>query len=392
MYVSHFSNAEEGNFIALATRLSSRAFTKTLAAVNRWAEKFQVPGIELPAEALSDDNLGVRCWRPELGAVNLGLQRSSSRDDWAWLSAQTRLASFLCGLIPSLDLSVRGTRPLFLAGHMVQGRDLAVRADGNVLEVFDGDDALLLGLKKVVLPGMAPLWVPAPDPEVVRLGSGAATVFADGAWEGYWYPGASPMNLTPDREASRRTIEETLATLEEHLPPSYLWVSLLLAELVPLREPKPGTTNSGSSGSWPGHVYLSQASVLQTIIMLVHECSHQYFHLLLWNASLVVDGAPEVYSVLKQTRRPLSKLLLGYHAFANVLLVLARLRELKTGIDPAEIDAQIYSVGRLVAELDAVVLAHCDRFINERGKSLYLPLRDRLAEAVRRPPAVRRAS
>ena len=55
--------------------------------------------------------------------------------------------------------------------------------------------------------------------------------------------------------------------------------------------------------------------------MLVHECSHQYYHLLT-RLGPVDDGSDTTlaYSPVKNTGRPISMILLAYHAFANVEL------------------------------------------------------------------------
>lgn len=55
--------------------------------------------------------------------------------------------------------------------------------------------------------------------------------------------------------------------------------------------------------------------------MLVHECAHHYFHL---SSRLepVDDGTDHslYFSPVKNTGRPIDKILLAYHAFANVLI------------------------------------------------------------------------
>ncbi|MGJ8561393.1 MAG: aKG-HExxH-type peptide beta-hydroxylase [Litorimonas sp.] len=54
--------------------------------------------------------------------------------------------------------------------------------------------------------------------------------------------------------------------------------------------------------------------------MLVHEASHQHFFILQQISRLVADGSSEtLYSPIASTQRPTIKVLLGYHAAANIL-------------------------------------------------------------------------
>ncbi len=72
----------------------------------------------------------------------------------------------------------------------------------------------------------------------------------------------------------------------------------------------------------PGIVLVSwSADPVEVAEMLVHESSHQYFHLLS-RLGKVDDGSDEgeYFSPAVQRSRPLSRILIGYHAFANVLL------------------------------------------------------------------------
>ena len=55
--------------------------------------------------------------------------------------------------------------------------------------------------------------------------------------------------------------------------------------------------------------------------MLVHESSHQYFYVLQHFGSIADGSDTELYySPVKRTGRPVTAILLAYHAFANVLL------------------------------------------------------------------------
>jgi hypothetical protein len=56
------------------------------------------------------------------------------------------------------------------------------------------------------------------------------------------------------------------------------------------------------------------------------------------------------------------------------------------GVARRELDRQIKSTGRLVADLDAEIEPRWEQFLEEQGKALYLALRKRIAAAVKLPP------
>jgi hypothetical protein len=107
--------------------------------------------------------------------------------------------------------------------------------------------------------------------------------------------------------------------------------------------------------------------------------------MLLFRGPAVKKDAPDAYSILKGTKRPLEKLLLGYHAFANVLLTLEEIKRRDLDVDRRELDRQIASSGRLVADLQAELEPRWEQFLEDRGKDMYLPLRKRIAAEVKLP-------
>jgi len=83
--------------------------------------------------------------------------------------------------------------------------------------------------------------------------------------------------------------------------------------------------HSGSAGNFAGVVSFA-LPIPQPIVseLLVHEASHQHFFVVGFSAPLVKPDAPEAYSPLKETNRPLKKLLLGYHAVQALLCFYGR--------------------------------------------------------------------
>ena len=112
------------------------------------------------------------------------------------------------------------------------------------------------------------------------------------------------------------TLDDSLP-VAEHAPPELLRV---LRSVIPLQQV--GDVRSGSVGDRFGIIYLSLG--LNAVTMaesLVHEASHQYLNVLC-RLGPVDDGTDTrlYYSPAMRTDRPLGRILVAYHAFANMLL------------------------------------------------------------------------
>lgn len=116
---------------------------------------------------------------------------------------------------------------------------------------------------------------------------------------------------------------KTFEFMKQSIPNYYNWTSYAINEIVVVRNPHPQGSISGSLFELHGHIFMSHSDCLiTTFTVLIHEASHQYFHLLMMKSPLVVKDAPHFYSSLKGIKRPLIKVLLGYHAFANICIAL----------------------------------------------------------------------
>jgi len=109
--------------------------------------------------------------------------------------------------------------------------------------------------------------------------------------------------------------------LEEHLPQYFDWVVRIIRR-VAVAHFERNVLYSGSHEHQYGTIHISDNfRVLSLAEMLIHEASHQYFELLNKLGPAVDPGHTELYySPVKKCDRPLHKILLAYHAFANVML------------------------------------------------------------------------
>ena len=116
-------------------------------------------------------------------------------------------------------------------------------------------------------------------------------------------------------------LTQALDLLEDHLPHYFDWVVRIIRRVIVLHA-VPNVLHSGSPENQHGTILISDNSrALSVAEMLIHESSHQYLELLNKLGPTVDPGHTQLYySPAKQCDRPLHKILLAYHAFANVML------------------------------------------------------------------------
>ena len=116
-------------------------------------------------------------------------------------------------------------------------------------------------------------------------------------------------------------LTHALDLLEERLPHYFHWVVRIIRRVAVVHFER-NVLHSGNHEHQYGTIHISDNSrVLSIAEMLIHEASHQYFELLNKLGPTVDPNHTELYySPVKQCDRPLHKIMLAYHAFANVML------------------------------------------------------------------------
>lgn len=377
MLFERFASPHEGAFVDMAEVLASHHFGSVMKKVNDIGRTLGASNIELPGDT---PRRSLSYWRPELGLVKLALTRGyTTVQDWHWLSLQADLTAYLCEEIGSVRRQVAVNRPLVVAGHLVPAGDVKVDTRDGVLHVESSALARPLGLEMVAAPGQAPAWRCDPRSLTISFGTAAKVVTTSAEWMSVWSSEDKAEHaVLQDSAGFVDQVERASDLMERHCPEYYLWTAALLKEVAPLDRPAAlgAGTSSQSFLLWPAQVHMSRASALKTIAMLVHECSHQYFHMLMWGVPVVKDGAQPVFSVLKDCHRPLDRVLLGFHAFANVLLALNRLKGC-SDVDQRELASEISHTMSLVDGLDGSMQQSLAN-LEVAGEEIYLPLRERL--------------
>jgi HEXXH motif-containing protein len=121
--------------------------------------------------------------------------------------------------------------------------------------------------------------------------------------------------------AGYESISRALGLMREVTPTYYTWVTRVLRRLVIVEAPE-HTLRSGNQEGYCGTFYVSEC--LDPVLvaeMFVHESSHQYYNALV-RLEDVTDKSDQTmyYSPFVRRERTLDRLVLAYHAFANVLL------------------------------------------------------------------------
>ena len=168
-------------------------------------------------------------------------------------------------------------------------------------------------------------------------------------------------------------------TLLEVISPEYShWVTRVLSAIVVGSLQPPFKSVSGSWEEAPGYVHISYPHApIDISEILVHESAHQYFYLL-ERLGPVDDGSDTnlYYSPPIRTNRPLSRILMAYHALANVWLLYQQTKSSNID-DGGYVAANESELVEALKILDKPL--NGNSALTEIGRGLYLPLANKLS-------------
>lgn len=321
---------------------------------------------------LANPSPPVDVWRPEAAAVTAAVSRDGIRSgDIDWLEVQLTVAGLLCGLIDEADLSIRTPRSFLLLGRSVTlpgGRLIGNTAE---IDLRSPGGKSLWAVTNLPAEAGGPFWTDSVATSFVKVDNKPLFLLAPDGWHSIWQ---EECHALPMSKPVIDQFAKAAQFLHDKIPDYYAWVSQVLVQVTPVRRPAPNTITSNSSSLRWGAVDVAHpASLTETIEMLVHECSHQYFHLLSWVGGTTTAGAGEHYSPLKKCSRPLSRILIGYHAFANVALAYRELEALGMADDIVERRRTVDQyLGELAGPLEETSA------LSDLGAAIYAPLAERL--------------
>jgi len=364
-----FASPHGGGFLPLAERLTCSHVRGIASRVQRIAERTGAPPLAVDPATLTPARISTHGWLPELGAARLGCVERLGIEP-AWLVAQMQLSLYFAGALDAVELELTSERPLAIAGRILRRDRIRICGDRQRLTVVTPAGQLVLALTRIEPPGMRPVWAREVS-DVIDVGSSAIAVRASNDWMLHWDTAAARGEACDDPARHLACVERAVSVLEAYVPSYYRWVAALMREVVPLRREAATPPRSQSFLIWPGQIHVSRASVAAMVGMLVHACTHQYFHLACWTGSLIKPGAPS----------PMERILLGYHAAANTLLAYRGLAS-SVGrcpdLDARELADHTARCAAQAASLGDGLEAHL-AYLAPLGRDLYEPLRDCVA-------------
>lgn len=186
-----------------------------------------------------------------------------------------------------------------------------------------------------------------------------------------------PLMVDAISPAMVRTCQKAVDLIADHAKVYLPWVLRLMRHVALLREER-SIIRSGTLSRLFGFSHLSfSANPLAIAEMLVHEVSHHHLHLLARIGPLVDPRNRELYySPVKRRKRSLERILLAYHAFANVFLFY-RTCYSSGKVDPSYCARNLHELEEQLRTMDAALRS--TRSLTELGRALYVPLASRLA-------------
>ncbi|TDR82680.1 aKG-HExxH-type peptide beta-hydroxylase [Paludibacterium purpuratum] len=174
------------------------------------------------------------------------------------------------------------------------------------------------------------------------------------------------------------TLARALDLLARYAPDYLIWVERVIRGAV-ICQCKETRTRSSTWSEAPGIILLSHTTDVATMAeMLVHEASHQYYHVV-GRVGRVDDGSDRqlYYSPAVARERPLARVLIAYHAFANILLMYRDFRQ--NGLAMTGTTGWWHTAERMEADVGVLAAPLCDNpALTAYGRALFEPLHQRV--------------
>lgn len=318
------------------------------------AQGQSVEAIMRMAERSRPDDLSL--WCPELGHCLVALKAAPMSPDSA--NAQVGLAQLALNLssagVPG-SVTVTFARPSRLRWrHLVlePAYRLAIHADGVRVQaqIETGQ-----GTRTVTWP------IEAADPDLptehrlVRVRSGA--------FDAMLLSGADcralglPQPVVAGVESIAPTYGETLRAgldLFAKAPAAWSRWFTRVIRLVSLGKMPDAGFCSGSFEGYCGLVSMSEVTdPLKIAETLVHESAHQYFFVINRVLPVAHESGAEYYSPFVRRKRPVGRILMGYHAFVNVEIFYQHC--LSADTSPAQCRSVLAQIGRELSMVEPVL-------------------------------------
>lgn len=375
-FASPFETLDRSFLDAIVRQRSSRfaelflkCFKKRLTA--------RTEGLDVILERLRDEpdnEIGFETWA-SLGQLRFALL--SRNDEHHAIVAAVNLALHLAERGRSISFEATfGRVESFRFGNYIipRGGRLSWKSDGQTAQLKVDEKDLFFSRTRGEWKGKVQELVRlTPGPDGTKLSRPVLLLpmlpNSDAMPNGLSSPGRPHEEIRSSYEAAFRLIADHAAIFKP-------WVERTVHAIVPVDAPY-GSTTSSSFEHHPTIIALSHDSPALSIAdALVHEASHQHVYLLT-QLGPVDDGTDTrlYFSPARRTERPIDKILLAYHAFANVLLFYRACQASGLGDDEL-CQRQERAYAESVAELQRPLEA--THALTPLGRALFEPLAARL--------------
>lgn len=259
-------------------------------------------------------------WCPDMGYLNI-LLRQTDRSVAA-AAVQYAVCAISSGASLDVTMAANPGTPLYFNGYRISTDEtVSLRASNGVFSVQSGEVGSVFRLGELGwMKGGA-----AGVDEAIRCLPGRVRVLAGD----YVDPVLrAPMDGVLSPELIPKAIDEvcaSLATLNAIAPAYFAWCRRVVRQIQVIGTPRSDLSLSRSSPARPGAVVVSYVKdSLQCMEALVHECTHQYYYMasLLTQMRANPNDDTLYYSSIVDRYRPIDRVLLAYHATANIVLFL----------------------------------------------------------------------
>jgi HEXXH motif-containing protein len=257
-------------------------------------------------------------WSPGVGPMVRGIQNADFQSVRFGV-AQALLHGYSRGYLVPFRMQFERPYRLLASGALLppaDAIDVTVTGDEPVARLSLADHVRTIALGGVVS-DVTPENSGIESLPAIRIGNAELLLPPAGALEGQ-----TPENIGPvaSPEAAAE-VERSLELLARVSPPYYGWVAKVMRRLAVVPSRDKGVGSGTVKGDCGASYITSGAKPVVVGEMLIHESSHQYFNLATGLGPVAdPDFLEEFYSPFPRKMRRLDRLLLAYHAFANVLI------------------------------------------------------------------------
>jgi HEXXH motif-containing protein len=264
----------------------------------------------------------IKGWSPEMGHLNC-LLRSRERESISLAAAQFLLCAIAAGAKCDATIATISGAILYFNGYrIVTGAHTSLRFDGTVFTLNSerGSESFRLLASVWLRDGVDDAQI---DP--MRYASAELIILAGEHEDPELHAPGDRVLQAHEFPQALRQLQESLDIIATVSPGYSAWCRRVLRQVQVVGSERLDVSLSRSSPARPGSIVVSHgASLVQYMESLIHECTHQYYYMvsILTPIKRDANDTSLYYSPIIFKHRPIDRILLAYHATANILFFL----------------------------------------------------------------------